>query len=109
MIYIILTALIAGLLIYPQRRHPAETLPYELIDDIASERERVKAVEDLISVLEAYDGHPDEDEELKVFFSDPSGEYKFTVEKSQELLKYLYTERRRIKSDLSDKLRTISN
>lgn len=85
-----------------------EILPYELIDEIASERERIKNLEDLITVMETYHEYPDE-RCVNVCFQDPAGRYKFDVEYSGELLEYLYAERLRTKAELSRKIKSISN
>lgn len=85
-----------------------ENISYQLIDEIASERERAKQLEDLISVLEAYkDAQADED--FNVSFTDPSGSYKFSVKYSDELLGYLYTERQKTRTELNKKIKSFSN
>lgn len=85
-----------------------ENLPYQLIDEIAKERERVKKLEDLISVIEAYRDAP-ADEDVSISFADPSGDYKFKVKYSEELLVYLYAERQKTRTELSKKIKSFSN
>lgn len=85
-----------------------KNLPYKLIDEIASERERVKNIEDLISVIEAYKDDP-EHEEFSIAFTAPNGGYRFDVFSSDELLTYLYSERKKSREEMSIKIRKISN
>lgn len=80
-------------------------VPYEVIDAIASLREEVKNVEDLISVLEA--AEQNDESGISVNFTDASGNSKFKACANEELLRYLYSERLRIRKQLSKIISTL--
>lgn len=83
-------------------------VPYELVDAIASERERVKNIENLISVIEATMNEESESG-IQINFADASGQYRFHSTANEALLQYLYSERAQIRKEISEKIRTISN
>lgn len=80
-----------------------DLVSYELVDDISALRERSKNIEDLISMVEISD---EDISGVKVSFEDASGRHHFSAEANEELLRYLYTERHRIKKEITRKMRT---
>ena len=119
-IFRIATIILISILVYYEfkahwrgREGPSEEIeenyagyvPYSLVDSIASERERVRNIEDLISLTEA-SMEEESESGITVNFTDASGEYHFRAE---ALLQYLYSERAQIRKEISEKIRTISN
>lgn len=122
-IFRIATIILISILVYYEfkahwrgREGPSEEIeenyagyvPYSLVDSIASERERVRNIEDLISLTEA-SMEEESESGITVNFTDASGEYHFRAEADMALLEYLYAERRQIRKEISEKIRTISN
>lgn len=83
-------------------------VPYRLVDAIAAERERVKNIEDLMSLIEAKMSEAEETG-ITVKFTDATGEHSFTAMAGDDLLDYLRCERAQIRKEISEKIRTISN
>lgn len=81
-----------------------DDISYELVDDIVALRERSKQIENLISDLEA--GIDETESGITMRFQDASGDYHFPVSANEQLLKYLYSERAKIRKDIARKMRT---
>lgn len=78
---------------------------YELIDSIARERDRAKGIEDIISWAECY-RMGEVERMFRVSWTDAAGENQFETFISEDFINYLYSERDRIRTSLSSKIRT---
>lgn len=101
MIYRIICILLVSVLAVNLKRPPEQktSVSYEIIDEIVSEREKIKKLEDLISDIEAGN-------ETEIRFTDASGTYGFNTYSSEQLLDYLYSERDRIRANIDEIMRT---
>lgn len=82
-----------------------DLIPYDVLDDIVSLRKQLQNIEDLISDLESFRDDPYQ-QKVKVNFADASGKYGFQATGSEELLKYLYSERDNLRRQITVKIRT---
>lgn len=74
-----------------------EHVPLSAVDDVCNLRRELKMIEDLISDTEAG---------VKLRVSDIAKEYQFEVGSGEDFLKYLYSERERIRQEITDIFRT---
>lgn len=82
-----------------------EVFSYELIDSIARERDRAKGIEDIISWAECY-RQGEVERMFRVSWTDAAGDNQFETFISEDFIEYLYSERSRIRSSLTEKIKT---